>query len=168
MTVQAAATDAATPTQPDALEAPAANTQGEATDTGAKPADDTRTGIDSLPEWAQTELRQARADAAKYRTRSAAADTDMTKLTDRINALEAENRGAKIDAIKARHKISDEDATTFFPREASLEQIEKIAESLAKRSTGPVVPREGTRQGNEKLAKSEEAAFATNLFGQGN
>ena len=119
-------------------------------------------GIETLPEWAQNELRAARADAAKYRTRSQ--ETERT-FTDRLTALEAENRAAKIDAIKARHKVSDEDAATFFTDGAPLEQIEKIAASLAKRTAGPVVPREGTRQGSGQIGKSEEAIFARNFFG---
>lgn len=129
----------------------------------AKPEQDTQ-GIESLPEWAQNELRAARADAAKYRTRSQ--ETERT-FTDRLTALEAENRAAKIDAIKARHQVSDDDAATFFTDTAPLEQIEKIAASLAKRaSIGPVVPREGTREGRSPLGKSEEAVFARTLFGQ--
>lgn len=128
---------------------------------GAGTEQDAR-GIETLPEWAQDELRAARADAAKYRTRSQ--ETERT-FTDRLTALEAENRAAKIDAIKARHKVSDEDAATFFTDGAPLEQIEKIAASLAKRAAaGPVVPREGTRQGIGALGKSEEAIFARSFF----
>ena len=154
--------DQSTPNEADTREGDA--TEAEPTPTGDQAPHEG--DLTALPEWAQRELTSARQDAGKYRTRAREGSDQIEGLTARLTALEVENRQAKVDLIKARHKISDEDAATFFPEGAPLEQVEKIAAALGKRQVGAVVPREGTGA-QARPAPNEKASFAKTLFTAG-
>ncbi|MFC0547052.1 hypothetical protein [Kutzneria chonburiensis] len=91
-----------------------AQIQTDAPDTGTQATEPT--GIDSLPEWAQQELRQARKDAANYRTQvreleplaekaRAAEDaqkTESQRLQESLTARESELSALRTELTRSR------------------------------------------------------------------
>ncbi len=74
------------------------------TDTDGAPATEPTTdpaGIESLPEWAQKELRQARRDAASYRTQLREAEPLMAKARELEDAQKTQAERLQ-DALSAR------------------------------------------------------------------
>lgn len=81
--------DTPEPTTPDTDAAPAAE-QAPTAPTPAAVAERTATGVDALPEWAQTEIRALRKESAGYRTRAKELeDAQKTELERTQEALEA-------------------------------------------------------------------------------
>jgi len=96
----------------------------------------------------------------------------VEKLTDRINALEAELGASRQEATKARiqakYKVSDEDAELFLTA-GDAEGLEKQAKALADRAAtrqakGPVVPSQKGGEDDTGSKADTLRALASQVF----
>ena len=122
------------------------------------------TGIESLPEWAQTELTKARQDAAKYRTerngirdelaalKEQVAEFDSTK--DQLEQLLTEKSLTELTVMRLEAALEaglDRDMAERL-RGETAEELAEDARSLAgKIRTRPVDPTQGKGSNNIPL-----------------
>lgn len=122
--------------------------EGDGKSEGDKPEEKKKDGIDALPEWAQSELRNVRAEAANYRTRLREAEQKLADATSpeeiqtAITELREQNakleRTVLVSKVARKHGLPDDLAARLTgDDEAALEADAKV---LSKYVTAPNDP----------------------------
>lgn len=126
----------------------------EAAETPVEAAAEPKQGIESLPEWAQKELRQARDDAANYRTKFRDAETRLkdAKTPEEFEAARAElaEQNAKLSrTIDLRNAADEAELPAFLIDRVKGETYEEmVADAKAlKESLGITAPKQTPRKG---------------------
>lgn len=133
------------------------------------------------PEETAAYIARLKDEAKGYRTSLSASkseaeaalkakDEEITRLTETLTTLQGEAYGNKVEAIKAKYGITDEDAKTYFLTD-DLEKIEAVAKALSERSPQPKTPLFGgapvRREGQQAppAAAGDTKALLKGLFG---